>query len=87
MKEEISVHFRMVFRDGAAGERGILEEKRSLFSCASDWRYLVRFRAGVGPVPASRPARMVPSWLPDSSIHVLQKASTVGLRFLGQAMP
>ncbi len=57
MKEEISVYFRMVFRDGAAGERVILEEKSSLLSYASDWRYLARFRAGVGPVPAPKPCQ------------------------------
>jgi hypothetical protein len=38
MKEEISIYFRMVFRDGAAGELVILEEKRSLFSYARDFR-------------------------------------------------
>ncbi len=32
MKEEISVYFRMVFREGAAGEWVILKEKRYLLS-------------------------------------------------------
>ena len=57
MKEEISLYFRMAFRDGAAGERVILEEKRGLLSYASDWCYLARFRAGAGPVPAPKPCQ------------------------------
>ena len=63
MKEEILVYFRIVFRDGAMGERVILEEKRSLLSYASD----SRTRPGSGPEWGRfRPynhARMVPSWL------------------------
>jgi hypothetical protein len=55
MKEEISVYFRMVFRDGVARERVIWEEKRNPLSYKSDWRCLARFRAGVGPVPAPKP--------------------------------
>ena len=29
----------------------------SLFSYASDWHFVARFRAGVGPVPAPKPCR------------------------------
>jgi len=63
MKEEISVYFRIVFGDGAAGERVIFRgETQPTFVCER-----LAIPGPVpdrsGPVPPQNHARMVPSWL------------------------
>lgn len=77
MKEEILVCFRIVFRDGAMGERVILEEKRSLLSYASDWCT----RPGAGPDWGRFRPQNVPGWFhpgsPDSCFVGDQKAALV----------
>ena len=85
IKEEISVYFRMVFGEGAMGERVILEgEVQPAVVCK---------RIGVpGPVPGRSGAgsgpKAMPGWFHPGSLDCIvdgdRKASGAGLRLLCQ---
>jgi len=44
---------------------------------ASVWWCLARCRAGVGPVPAPKHARMVPSWLEPCGVRIVRHKQVV----------